>query len=85
MRCTPQDFFYSKGIPGLLRRNLQGLCTSFKGGKMARRVDHIGILVSNMDEAIKLYKDCFGAKVDKIETLAGAGSEGSHPFLRAGC
>jgi methylmalonyl-CoA/ethylmalonyl-CoA epimerase len=40
---------------------------------MARRVDHIGILVSNMDEAIKLYKDCFDAEVDKIETLAERG------------
>lgn len=25
MRCTAQDFFHSKGIPGLLRRNLQDL------------------------------------------------------------
>ena len=40
---------------------------------MAKRVDHIGILVSNLDEAIKLYKDCFDAEVDKIETLAERG------------
>lgn len=40
---------------------------------MTRKVDHIGILVSNLDEAIKLYKDCFGAEVDKIETLAERG------------
>jgi len=40
---------------------------------MAKRVDHIGILVSNIDEAIKLYQDCFGLEVDKIETLAERG------------
>ena len=40
---------------------------------MAKRVDHIGILVSNLDEAIKLYKDCFDAEVDKIETLEERG------------
>jgi methylmalonyl-CoA epimerase len=37
---------------------------------MAKRVDHIGILVSDIDEAIRLYQDCFGAELDKIETLA---------------
>jgi methylmalonyl-CoA/ethylmalonyl-CoA epimerase len=41
--------------------------------KMLKRVDHIGILVSNIDEAIQLYTDCFGAQVDKIETLAERG------------
>lgn len=40
---------------------------------MVRAVDHIGILVSNIDEAMQLYKDCFGAKVDRIETLAERG------------
>ena len=40
---------------------------------MAKRVDHIGILVSNLNEAIKLYEDCFGAQVDKIETLSERG------------
>lgn len=40
---------------------------------MTRRVDHIGILVSNIDEAITLYKDCFGAKLDKMETLTDRG------------
>jgi methylmalonyl-CoA/ethylmalonyl-CoA epimerase len=47
--------------------------TKSKGGEMAKRVGHIGILVSNLDEAIKLYEDCFGAEVDKIETLAEGG------------
>jgi len=40
---------------------------------MAKRVDHIGILVSNLDEAIRLYRDCFGAEVGKIETLPERG------------
>ena len=40
---------------------------------MAKRVDHIGILVSNIDEAIRLYQDCFGAEVGKIETLSERG------------
>jgi methylmalonyl-CoA/ethylmalonyl-CoA epimerase len=40
---------------------------------MAKKVDHIGILVSNLDEGIKLYEECFGAAVDKIETLAERG------------
>ena len=40
---------------------------------MAKKVDHIGILVSNLDEATKLYEDCFGAEVDKVETISGQG------------
>jgi methylmalonyl-CoA/ethylmalonyl-CoA epimerase len=40
---------------------------------MAKKVDHIGILVSNLNEAIKLYKDCFGAEVGKMETLTERG------------
>lgn len=40
---------------------------------MTKRVDHIGILVSNMDEAIRLYRECFGAQLDKMETLTERG------------
>lgn len=40
---------------------------------MAKRVDHVGILVSNLDEAIKLYEDCLGVVVDKIETISEQG------------
>ena len=40
---------------------------------MAKRVDHIGILVTNLDEAVKLYEDCFGAEVDKVETISEQG------------
>jgi methylmalonyl-CoA/ethylmalonyl-CoA epimerase len=40
---------------------------------MAQKLDHIGILVSNLDDAIKLYEDCFGAEVDRIETVSEQG------------
>lgn len=40
---------------------------------MAKEVDHIGILVSNLDEAIRLYQDCFGARVEGTETLPERG------------
>ena len=40
---------------------------------MAKKVDHIGIVVSNLDEAIRLYEDCFGAEVDKVETISEQG------------
>ena len=40
---------------------------------MARRVDHIGILVSSIDEATRLYQDCFGLEVDRIETITEQG------------
>jgi methylmalonyl-CoA/ethylmalonyl-CoA epimerase len=40
---------------------------------MAKKVDHIGILVGNLDEAIKLYADCFGAEVDRVETVPEQG------------
>ena len=40
---------------------------------MIKKVDHIGILVSNMDEAVKLYKGLLGAKVSEVETLTEQG------------
>ncbi|UCD22034.1 MAG: methylmalonyl-CoA epimerase [Chloroflexota bacterium] len=40
---------------------------------MVKKVDHIGILVSNLDEAIKLYVNCFDAEVGKIETIPERG------------
>jgi len=40
---------------------------------MVKKVDHIGILVGNLDEAIKLYEDCFDAEVDRIETVPEQG------------
>jgi methylmalonyl-CoA/ethylmalonyl-CoA epimerase len=56
-----------------LRKTIKIYGTGFKGGEMARKVDHIGILVGNLDEAIKLYEDCFGAEVDKVETVPEQG------------
>ena len=40
---------------------------------MAKKVDHIGILVSSIDEATRLYQDCFGLEVDRIETIPEQG------------
>jgi methylmalonyl-CoA epimerase len=40
---------------------------------LAKRVDHIGILVTNIDDAIALYRDCFGAEAGTIQTLADRG------------
>jgi len=40
---------------------------------MVKKVDHIGILVSNLDEAIKLYVNCFDAEVGRIETIPERG------------
>lgn len=40
---------------------------------MVKEVHHIGILVSNLDEATRLYQDCFGAEVDRTEILPERG------------
>ena len=40
---------------------------------MIKRVDHVAIAVKNLDEALKLYEDLFGAKPSKIETLPQQG------------
>ena len=40
---------------------------------MIKKVDHIGILVSNMNEAVELYKGLLGAKVSEVETVAEQG------------
>ncbi|TET40258.1 MAG: methylmalonyl-CoA epimerase [Dehalococcoidia bacterium] len=40
---------------------------------MANRIAHIAILVSNLDEALKLYEDLFGAKLDKSKTVSEQG------------
>ncbi|MBN1189626.1 MAG: methylmalonyl-CoA epimerase [Dehalococcoidales bacterium] len=36
---------------------------------MIRKIDHIGIAVKNLDEALKLYTDILDLEVDAIETL----------------
>lgn len=40
---------------------------------MVRGVDHIGILVGNLEDTMQLYQNLFGAKPGKIETLAERG------------
>jgi len=40
---------------------------------MIKRVDHIAIVVKNLDEALQLYNNVFGVKPSKIETLEKEG------------
>ena len=40
---------------------------------MIKKVDHIAIAVKDLDEALKLYEDLFGATPSKIETLPQQG------------
>jgi methylmalonyl-CoA/ethylmalonyl-CoA epimerase len=40
---------------------------------MANRIAHIAILVSNLDEAVKLYEDLFGTKLDMSKTVSEQG------------
>lgn len=36
---------------------------------MINKIDHIGIAVKNLDEALKLYTDVLGMKVDALEIV----------------
>jgi methylmalonyl-CoA/ethylmalonyl-CoA epimerase len=38
---------------------------------MIKKIDHIGIAVSDLDEALKLYRDTLGLKVEKTEDFGG--------------
>ncbi|MBE9469865.1 MAG: methylmalonyl-CoA epimerase [Chloroflexi bacterium] len=40
---------------------------------MANRIAHIAILVSNLDEAVKLYEDLFGTRLDMSKTVSEQG------------
>ena len=40
---------------------------------MIKKVDHIAVVVRNLDEALQLYDNLFGAKPSKIETLPEQG------------
>ena len=40
---------------------------------MANRIAHIAILVSDLDEALGLYEDLFGTKLDKSKTVSEQG------------
>jgi methylmalonyl-CoA epimerase len=51
---------------------------------MANKVDHIGILVSNLDQATKLYRDCFGVRVEMTKTMAERGVKAAVLSLAGG-
>ena len=38
---------------------------------MIQKIDHIGVAVSDLDEALKLYRDILGLKVEKTEDFGG--------------
>ena len=38
---------------------------------MIAKIDHIGIAVSSLDDALKIYRDILGLKVEGIEVLEG--------------
>lgn len=38
---------------------------------MIQKIDHIGIAVNDLDEALKLYRDTLGLKVEHIEDFEG--------------
>ena len=38
---------------------------------MITKIDHIGIAVSDLDEALKLYRDTLGLEVEKTEDFGG--------------
>lgn len=40
---------------------------------MIKKVDHIAVVVRDLDEALQLYDNLFGAKPSKIETLPEQG------------
>jgi len=37
---------------------------------MIKKINHIGIAVENIDEALRLYRDVLGLKVENIEVVA---------------
>jgi len=40
---------------------------------MIKKIDHIAIVVKNLDEALQLYDNLFGVKPSKIETIPQQG------------
>jgi methylmalonyl-CoA epimerase len=38
---------------------------------MIQKIDHVGIAVSDLDEALKLYRDILGLEVEKTEEFGG--------------
>jgi methylmalonyl-CoA epimerase len=49
---------------------------------MLKKMDHIGIVVKDLDKAIKAYTDMFGFKV--VEKMAGPGGEFTNAMLALG-
>ena len=42
---------------------------------MIEKIDHIGIVVKDLEKAIKVYSDVLGLKVDRVERVGGVQSE----------
>jgi len=40
---------------------------------MIKKIDHIAVIVKNLDEALQLYDNLFGVKPSKIETIPAQG------------
>ncbi len=49
---------------------------------MLKKMDHIGVVVKELDSAIKAYTDMFGFKV--VEQMAGPGGEFKNAMLALG-
>ncbi len=49
---------------------------------MVRKIDHIGIVVKDADEAMKVYSEMFGFEV--VEEMGGPGGESKTVLVRAG-
>jgi methylmalonyl-CoA epimerase len=52
---------------------------------MIKKLDHVAIVVKNLDEALKLYDELFGVKPTKIETIPQQGVKAALlPFKEGG-
>jgi len=52
---------------------LKIISRSKKGWKMANKIDHIAVLVSNLDESVKLYENLFDAKLYRSQPVPEQG------------
>jgi methylmalonyl-CoA/ethylmalonyl-CoA epimerase len=52
---------------------------------MIKKLDHVAVIVKNLDEALKLYDELFGVKPTKIETIPQQGVKAALlPFKEGG-
>ncbi len=52
---------------------------------MIKKLDHVAVIVRNLDEALKLYDELFGVKPTKIETIPEQGVKAAVlPFTEGG-